>query len=152
MGTHPIFESDFDCLTEREKMTDEDEREALNQKIINIGGTALLGTSFITAGTVGIGRAAVAKRAAKGEFGKDVNPKMMNEGSELAMKAFGRATMYTFGIFGASIGSWCWYNNVWSLKDLRTHLKSYHSCHISPGDSKPTTWEDIIGETDEKKT
>merc|ERR1711953_1295309 len=152
MGTHPIFESDFDCLTEREKM-DDDKRDDLNQKIINIGGTALLGTSFVTAGTVAIGRAAVAKRAARGEFGKDVNPKMMNEGSELAMRAFTRATIYTCGTFGSIIGSWCWYNNVWSIKDLRSHLKSYHFVHISPENSKPTTWEDIIGETaDQKKT
>lgn len=104
---------------------DDDKRDDLNQKIINIGGTALLGTSFVTAGTVAIGRAAVAKRAAKGEFGKDVNPKMMNEGSELAMKAFTRATIYTCGTFGSIIGTWCWYNNVWSIKDLRKHLKRF---------------------------
>ena len=106
---------------------DDDKRDDLNQKIINIGGTALLATSFVTAGTVAIGRAAIAKRAAKGEFGKDVNPKMMNEGSELAMKAFTRATVYTCGTFGSIIGTWCWYNNVWSIKDLRSHLKRFHA-------------------------
>ena len=106
---------------------DDDKRDDLNQKIINIGGTALLATSFVTAGTVAIGRAAIAKRAAKGEFGKDVNPKMMNEGSELAMKAFTRATVYTCGTFGSIIGTWCWYNNVWSIKDLRSHLKRFYA-------------------------
>ena len=28
---------------------------------------------------------------------------------------------------------------------------SYHLVHISPENSKPTTWEDIIGETDDQK-
>lgn len=34
-----------------------------------------------------------------------------------------------------------------------TCILSYHFVHISPENSKPTTWEDIIGETaDQKKT
>lgn len=116
---------------QKEKMGD-DERDDLNRKIINIGGTALLGTSFVTAAFVGLGRAAIAKRAANGEFGKDVDLKMMNEGSKLATKAFTRATIYTCGTFGSIIGTWCWYNNVWSIGDLRTKLRRFvHSSYLS---------------------
>ena len=67
------------------------------------------------------GRSQIAKRAARD--GEPHDPKLMNEGSNLALRALGRATLYTFGFFGASIGFLCYKFDIKNLRDLRLQMQ-----------------------------
>lgn len=103
-------------------MSDEDkDSEDMNQKIVRIGGTALLLTSVITSATVAIGKNQIAQRAAK--KGEAVDVAAMNEGSQMAMRALKRATMYNIIGFGGVIGLGCLYFNIRSFQDFRSVIK-----------------------------
>ena len=68
-----------------------------------------------------LGRSQMAKRAAR--EGEAYDPKLMNEGSNLALRALGRATAYTFGTFGTVIGISCYSFNISNLNDLRIRMQ-----------------------------
>lgn len=124
-----------------------DESEDFNEKIVKIGGSALLGTSVLTGLFVAIGKSQVAQRAAKkGEDNLDF--KKMNEASQWAMRALRRATMYNFIVFGGAISAFCYSYNIRSFADFKKTVRSIKGVQISKEDAKPTTWEDIFPEKD----
>jgi len=120
--------------------------EETTEQIVRIGGTAMLLTSVLTAATVAIGRNQVAQRAEKDGV-KDF--KKMAEGSQLAMRALRRATMYNVIGFGGLITAGCYFGDIRSFQDFRLVAKSIRGVQISKEGAKPTTWEDIF--PDEKK-
>lgn len=121
-----------------------------NEKIVQIGGSALLGTSVLTGLFVAIGKSQVAQRAAK--KGEDnIDFKKMNEASQWAMRALRRATMYNFIFFGGAISAFCYSFNVRSFADFKKTIKSIKGVQISKEGAKPTTWEDIFPENDDSK-
>lgn len=122
--------------------------EDFNEKIVQIGGSALLGTSVLTGVIVSLGKSQVAQRAAKkGEDNIDL--KKMNEASKWAMRALRRATMYNFIFFGGAISTFCYYYNVRSFADFKQTIRSIKGVQISKEGAKPTTWDDIFPEKDD---
>merc|ERR1712168_132908 len=144
MGTHPIFESDFDCLTEMDEIDDD------VNKLVKIGGTALLGSSLFAAATVAVGRSQMAKKM-YGSKKDNIDARLAHEASNLAMRTFGRATAYVFGAFGTLVGGACYNWNVYSIRDLRRQVKSIRGVQVSKEGAEPTTWEDIFPDEEEQE-
>merc|ERR1711924_453308 len=144
MGTHPIFESDFDCLTEWAILGRVSTRAPSGRENWGHGHA---GTTLVCAATVAIGKNQIAQRAAK--KGEKIDVAEMNEGSKLAMRALKRATFYNIG-FGSAIAGFCWWNQITCLQDLRRTVQSIKGVQISQEGSKPTKWEDIFPEESSK--
>ncbi|CAG5095377.1 Oidioi.mRNA.OKI2018_I69.XSR.g14160.t1.cds [Oikopleura dioica] len=127
-----------------------DESEDFNEKIVKIGGSALLGTSVLTGLFVAIGKSQIAQRAAKkGEDNLDFAK--MNEASKWAMKALRRATMYNIIVFGGAISAFCYSYDVRSFADFKKTVQGIKGVQISKEGAKPTTWNDIFPEDSNSK-
>lgn len=124
-----------------------DESEDFSEKIVKIGGSALLATSVLVSASVAIGRNQIAQRGAKN--GENLEYAKMVEGSQWAMRALRRATMYNIIFFGGISAAFCYSNDIRSFSDFRRTIRSIKGVQISKPEANPTTWEDIFPE--EKK-
>lgn len=118
--------------------------EDMNEKVLRIGGSAMLITSVMVSASIALGRNQIAQRSGKGKEALDFQK--MNEASQMATRALRRATMYNIIGFGGLITFGCWYHNIRSFQDFRTTVQSIKGVQISKEGAVPTKWEDIFPE------